>query len=553
MEYKKYISAGFLIVIGQTAVTFAIPSFIKIIIETTQGGQLADITLPVIYVFLLTGILFLLKVLRTVFFARFSLDFKTREAEKLFKKLFRVKLESISKNGPTYYTERIYNGLHNMFTLVGDVSIQITTIFITLVVSLVLVWRVNTMFFILFMVLLPLTYCSYRQLNKTLQSKSEILQEKTALNFKYIINLLQNFIEIKKLRSYHKFAALCRKYVDKIQEETNRVNIFAQSMSSLIQALTDMIKYGILIFAIYLLLIDSIGFSDLIFIEMILVIYANGLNGLTTININLRDINAFQKFVHIEIDNQMEEDTGKKQLKEVKTVSVDIPEFGYAPDKKILDTINITFKKGECVGIVGDSGCGKSTVLNLLIRLYDAQTICINEIPITEYTLDSLRQHIYVVSQTPYLFPGTIEDNLYIGTDPSQVNSEALHAAWVQRFIKDFPQGLSTPIWEGASNLSGGQKQKIMVLRALLHDPQMIILDESTAEMDGASETQILDFLFQKKEEKIIIIISHRLSTIKKCDTILVLKDGTICESGSLEMLKAASSEFNRIFESQIS
>jgi ABC-type bacteriocin/lantibiotic exporter with double-glycine peptidase domain len=552
MEYKKYIVAGFFIVIGQTAVTFAIPSLIRTIIDTAQVGQFADIRTPVIYVFVLTGMLLLLKVSRTIFFARFSLNFKSREAKKLFQKLFRVKLKAINKNGPTYYTERIYNGLQNMFSLVGDVSIQITTICITLVVSLILAWRVNSVFFILFMILLPLTYFSYRQLNKNLQEKSEILQEKTALHFKYIINFLQNFIEIKKLGSYHTFASLCKKYIHKIQEETNRVNIFAQSASNLIQTLTDMVRYAILLYAIYLLLIDSLGFGDLVFIEMILVIYTNGLNGLTTININLRDINAFQKFVQKEILDQMEEDTGKRELETVDTLSINIPHFAYTPEKQILNGIDIEIKKGQCVGMVGDSGCGKSTVLNLLIRLYEADTISINGIPLTEYTLDSVRRHIYVVSQTPYLFPGTIEDNLYMGIARTQVRSDVLHTEWAQQFIGDFPQGLSTPIQEGAANLSGGQKQKIMVLRALLHDPQVVILDESTAEMDGASETQILDFLLQKKGEKIIIIISHRLSTIKKCDTILVLKNGKITERGSLEALKKSSIEFNRIFESQL-
>ena len=116
-----------------------------------------------------------------------------------------------------------------------------------------------------------------------------------------------------------------------------------------------------------------------------------------------------------------------------------------------------------------------------------------------------------------------------------------LESQFLRDFIKEFPQGLSTQLQEGASNLSGGQKQKIMVARALLYDPQLMILDESTAEMDGASESAILEYLLRKKEDMINIIVSHRLSTIKICDKLMVLKSGRIIDFGTLEELKKSS------------
>lgn len=553
MEYKKYIIFGFVIVLIQMMIIFAVPIVVRQIIDQAEMGNIWAIKNLVIYVFMLITALFVLKIIRNYFFVNFSFNFKTNESKKLFHSLFKVNLFTVAKNGPTYYTERIYNGLLNMFNLVGDVSIRITTIVITVILSLVFVFFINSIFSILFFLLIPLTYFAYRRLNSTLQTKSEKLQRVNAMNFKHIINLLQNFTEIKKIFNYEIFSSLCKKYISRIEKENNDVAIYAKNVSNSINFFTDMIKHGILIFAIYLLILGRIGIAEVIFVEMILMIYTASLSDLTNININLRDINAFQNFVNDEILSKVEIDEGIEKLKDIDTISFKVEHFNY-DEKKILQDINLEMRRGECIGIVGDSGCGKSTLLNLLVRLYEANGIYINGTPIQKFTMKSLRENIYIVSQTPYIFPGTIEENLLIGLEDIKNKRKDMifNSKFFRNFIREFPQKEETQIQEGASNFSGGQKQKIMIIRALLRDPQVLILDEATSEMDGAAEKDVMNFLFNEKSNKIIIIVSHRLSTIKKCNKIAVLKKGYVSDYGNLEYLKDHSAEFYRLFESQL-
>ncbi len=212
-------------------------------------------------------------------------------------------------------------------------------------------------------------------------------------------------------------------------------------------------------------------------------------------------------------------------------------------DEWVLQDINIELKKGKSLAIVGESGSGKSTLADLLPRFYDTTTgqIAIDSVPITTYSLHDLREQIGIVSQESILFNATISENIAFGM-PDASPEEIEHAARVanaHEFIVRMEKGYETNIGERGNKLSGGQKQRISIARAVLKNPNILILDEATSALDTESEKLVQDALDQLMQERTVLIIAHRLSTVRKADEIIVLSQGKITERGNHDTLMA--------------
>lgn len=210
-------------------------------------------------------------------------------------------------------------------------------------------------------------------------------------------------------------------------------------------------------------------------------------------------------------------------------------------DEWVLQDINIELKKGKSLAIVGESGSGKSTLADLLPRFYDATKgeVLIDHVPITNYTLSDLREQIGIVSQESILFNASIRENIAFGM-PKATNEAIEHAARVanaHEFITRMENGYDTNIGERGNKLSGGQKQRISIARAVLKNPNILILDEATSALDTESEKLVQDALDQLMNERTVLIIAHRLSTVRKADEIIVLSKGKITERGNHETL----------------
>ncbi len=216
--------------------------------------------------------------------------------------------------------------------------------------------------------------------------------------------------------------------------------------------------------------------------------------------------------------------------------------FGYG-DERILEDVDFTVDGGETVALVGPTGAGKSTVLKLLLRMYDvdAGRITIDGTPIDDVTLPSLRQAIGYVSQDTFLFYGTVKENIAYGTFDADDESirEAAEAAEAHAFIESLPEGYDTMVGERGVKLSGGQRQRIAIARAILKDPAILVFDEATSDVDTETEMLIQRSIDRLTEERTTFAIAHRLSTIKDADQIIVLEDGRIVERGTHEALLA--------------
>lgn len=232
--------------------------------------------------------------------------------------------------------------------------------------------------------------------------------------------------------------------------------------------------------------------------------------------------------------------------------------FGYCPGVSALRDISLRIAGGQRIALVGASGAGKSSLIKLLIRFYEPWkgTIAIDGQAIRHISLSSLRSQIALVQQDLTLFSGTVEDNIRVGK-PDATHKEILHAAKLANaleFIEELPEGLETEIGERGVKLSGGQKQRIAIARAFLKNAPILVLDESTSNLDAPSERLVHEALERLMEKRTTILIAHRMSTVVYADRILVFHQGEIVQEGSHEeLLQLTGGQYHRLYGESLS
>ena len=230
--------------------------------------------------------------------------------------------------------------------------------------------------------------------------------------------------------------------------------------------------------------------------------------------------------------------------------------FEYKKGNPVLKDISFKINKGETIALVGNSGGGKSTIVNLIPRFYDIKkgSIKIDNIDIKNYTLESLRQNISVVFQDNFLFAGTIKDNILMGklNATQEELNHAIDNACLREFINELPEGINTYIGEKGVLLSGGQKQRIAIARAFIKNAPIIILDEATSALDNKSEAIVQKAIDNLMKDKTVFVIAHRLSTIKNATKILTINEGTLSEQGThQELMNIPNGKYKTLYEMQ--
>ena len=229
--------------------------------------------------------------------------------------------------------------------------------------------------------------------------------------------------------------------------------------------------------------------------------------------------------------------------------------FSYDPDRPLIEDLNLKVKQGQRIAIVGPTGCGKTTLINLLMRFYDVQegSIKIDGKDIRDMTRHSLRQNFGMVLQDTWLKAGTIRENIAYGKPEASMEEvvEAARAAHAHSFIRRLPEGYDTVINENGGNLSQGQKQLLCIARVMLCLPPMLILDEATSNIDTRTEIRIQEAFARMMKGRTSFLVAHRLSTIREADVILVMKDGHILEKGTHESLMAEHGFYEKLYNSQ--
>lgn len=259
------------------------------------------------------------------------------------------------------------------------------------------------------------------------------------------------------------------------------------------------------------------------------------------------------EILDLELEKSSEEEIRSDSLAgEILFKNVD---FAYGLKENVLNDINIHIKQGEKIALVGESGSGKTTIAKLLMGFYEVKEgmITLNQYNINEINKKVLRNRISYISQQPFFFSGTIKENLEFAGEgiTEEMMIDACKKAQIHDFIESLPMGYKTPLEEKGANLSGGQRQRLAIARALIHKPEILIMDEATSNLDSITESAIQNTLEQCTKNVTTIIIAHRLSTIRKCDTIYVLDKGTIMEQGSHKELLRKQGYYYKLWTEQ--
>ena len=239
-----------------------------------------------------------------------------------------------------------------------------------------------------------------------------------------------------------------------------------------------------------------------------------------------------------------------------KNIEIKHLNYSYTVDRLVLKDISLSIEKGKVTAFVGPSGAGKTTLISLIVRFYDTRpgSILIDGIDIRNFTLKSLRNHMALVSQEAMLFNDTLRNNMIFGLDRDVSEDELIEAVKKARlydFIMSLPKGLDTEIGDRGIKLSGGEKQRVSIIRALLKRSEILILDEATSSLDSKTELLIRQAIDEAIKGRTAIVIAHRLSTIKSADKIIVMEDGRLVEEGSLDELVARKRKFYEYWEAQ--
>jgi len=303
------------------------------------------------------------------------------------------------------------------------------------------------------------------------------------------------------------------------------------------------------------------GFNITIGIIFTIILYMRNFN--RPINEMLNIVNSIQSALAgaERVFEVMDEDTEKEienpiELKDIDgEVKLRNVEFSYNENKKILNKVTLEANKGETVAIVGPTGSGKTTIINLLNRFYDTDNgeITIDGMRIEKFSLNSLRKSIAIVLQDTYLFENTVRENIRYGRINSSDKEveEAAKLANAHHFIKQLPQGYDTVLTDNGSNLSQGQRQLLAIARAMISNCSILVLDEATSNIDTRTEIQIQEAMKNLMKDKTTFIIAHRLSTIKNADKIITIKDGEVIEEGNHNELIEKNGYYAELYNSQ--
>ena len=374
-------------------------------------------------------------------------------------------------------------------------------------------------------------------------------------------NSITGIRETKAYVAHHhekcKFAATNEMFAKYRSQSMRWIGIY----SAVMEFLTDLLYLVIIFIGGVFMIQGKLDAADFTAFLLYINMFINPIHRFVTLFEQLQEgMSGFSRFYEI-ITTPDELDEGTVEIEDIRgDVSFENVTFSYFADdadgnKAVISNLSLSLKAGDTVALVGPSGGGKSTICNLIPRFYNVQSgrITVDGVNVMDITLDSLRRNIGMVSQNVFLFDGTVRDNIaYARPDASDEEIiEAAKKANIHDFILTLDEGYDTEVGERGVKLSGGQRQRISIARVFLKNPKLLILDEATSALDNVTEMQIQSSLEELSRGRTVIVVAHRLSTVKNADEIVVIDQTGIVERGSHDDLLAKDGEYKKLYSYQ--
>jgi len=479
---------------------------------------------------------------------------------KLGKEILKINQKDMDSNSSGMFVQRIINDTEKMANFIGwgglehlrHILANIGALFATLIIN-----RQVFLYYLLVSVILTIL-CNKKT---KLKGKKDIqFRNKTENVSSLVGELVRGVRDIKMLNAKNSFMEKLDESIKEQNQKRFEMAKISYIYTYIIDTLKVIFELGLVILLIYLVQNNTITIA----IAIALFNYKSGIMTLVMEHVSsflelTKDFNISCDRVFSILDDKTfeKEHFGEKHLKKIggnfefKNVS-----FGYDENHRVLDNINFKIKSGELVGFVGKSGAGKTTIFNLLCKMYsiDSGEILIENENINDLDEDSIRGSITIISQNPYIFNLSIRDNLKLVkenlTEDEMIN--ACKIACLDDFIESLPNKYDTVVGESGVVLSGGQKQRLAIARALIQKTKIILFDEATSSLDNETQAEIKKAITNLKDEYTILIIAHRLSTIVGCDRIMILENGKINDQGTHEELLERNNTYKTLYQTEI-
>ena len=489
-------------------------------------------------------------------------------AEEVKMKLQVDMLKSLIK-ADTYFIDKKHSGkfISNLIYDVNHITNLLSNALLNLFKdSLTLIGLLSVMFFqnwklsLISIVMIPLASFAARTLGKRMGKVVTEAQEKSGFFTSYLVELFKNhkLIKIFQKENFEKVRA--DTHLQQLKEKSKKISTVLVRMSPIMEVFTGIMIAILIYYSGKLIVKDQLEVNNFFSFLAAMMLAYQPVRSLSTLNIVINQgFSAASRILPVvDIENLIKDKNNAQDLN-LKNAKIDFRNvtFKYEnEEKEVLKKINLKFEGGKMTALVGHSGSGKSTILNLIPRFYQPQSgdICMDEKSIFDVTLKSLRENISLVSQETTLFDDTIKNNIKYANDKA-TDDEVYKVAKLSNchdFIEKLPNKYETVIGENGFRLSGGEKQRISIARAMIKNSKVILLDEATSALDSETEKKIQDALNILTNDKTTIVIAHRLSTVKNSNNIYLIENGQVIDNGKHDELILKSEKYKNFYEKQI-
>lgn len=479
----------------------------------------------------------------------------------LFEHLQLMSAEFHNNNRSGSLVTRVNSDVEQVHEFIWGVVTNIWIDGITIIIYIVLLCRINVFLTIVACFALPVSVIATKRIRERISQNSRKARKGLSDISGYMQERMSGF-SVVKLFGMEKFENdKFKEYSDKIYKYNRNTNRFFSLGEAITSSFSEVICSVVVCLSAILIVKDKMTIGEMIIFETYIAYFITPIKRFAELNVTYsKSIAGIERVFDIfDIKPEIHEKENALIFSGKEDVRIAFQNVNFRYNKTaseyILKDISFSIEPEEKVALIGSSGCGKSTIINLLARFYDIDSgkISFGNRDLYDYSMASIYSQMGIVFQETILFSGTIEENVRYGKINATIQEleRAAEAANATDFIKNFPDGWNTMIGERGTGLSGGQKQRISIARVFLKNPKLLILDEATSALDSESEAQVQDALDNLMKKRTTIIIAHRLSTIVNADKIIVMDKGKIVEIGTHEQLLQLNGRYKELYDMQ--